>query len=91
MIEQAVKPSPWWYRQRGTVIGFIFGLGFFFGNMRADGQPSVPAALVWGLRDGDAGVQTLCWVGIVFVVLVWALRVAQGSIHGVRVVCSTLP
>jgi hypothetical protein len=69
MIEQAVKPSPWWYRQRGSVIGFIFGLGVFFGNMRADGQPSMPAAMVWGLREGDAGVQALCWLGIVLVLL----------------------
>ncbi len=75
MIEQAEKPSPWWYRQRGSVIGAIFGLGFFFGNMRADGQPSLPAALVWGVREGDAGVQALCWLGIVLVLLAWAVRV----------------
>jgi protein-S-isoprenylcysteine O-methyltransferase Ste14 len=79
MEEQAVKPSPWWYRQRGTVIGVIFGIGFFFGNMRNDGQPSLPAAIVWGLRAGDAGVETLLWLGIMFVVLAWLVRLSGAA------------
>jgi protein-S-isoprenylcysteine O-methyltransferase Ste14 len=79
MIEQDVKPSPWWYRLRGSVIGAIFAAGFFFGNMRNDGQPSLPAAVVWGLRSGDAGIETLLWLGVTFVVIAWLLRLAGAA------------
>jgi len=76
MSEQAVIPSPWWYRHRGSVIGTIFGLGFFLGNLRSDGQPSLPAAVVWGLHEGDAGAYALLWLGIILVLLAWLARLS---------------
>jgi protein-S-isoprenylcysteine O-methyltransferase Ste14 len=76
MNEQAVKPSPWWYRQRGSVIGAIFGVGFFLGNLRVDGKPSLPAAVVWGLYEGDAGIYALLWLGVALVLLAWLARLS---------------
>jgi protein-S-isoprenylcysteine O-methyltransferase Ste14 len=76
MNEQAAKPSPWWYRQRGSVIGAIFGLGFFLGNTSIDGKPSLPAAVVWGLHWGGAGIYALLWLGVVLVLLAWLARLS---------------
>ncbi len=49
--ETSRTPSPWWYRNRGSVIGVIFGSGFFFGNIRFNAStPSLPAAIAWLTR-----------------------------------------
>jgi len=76
MSEQGANPSPWWYRQRGTVIGAIFGCGFFFGNVRFDARPVMPAAVTWGAHWGDAGVYTLLWMGVALVLLAWLARLS---------------
>lgn len=76
MSEQDVRPSPWWYRQRGSVIGAIFGCGFFLGNIGFDGQRPLPAAVVWGLHGGAAGVYSLLWAGVALVLTAWLARLS---------------
>jgi len=76
MSEQDVRPSPWWYRQRGSVIGAIFGCGFFLGNIGFDGQRPLPAAVVWGLHGGAAGVHSLLWAGVALVLTAWLARLS---------------
>ena len=70
----SVNVSPWWYRQRGAVIGAIFGIGFLAGNLRFDGRPVLPAAVVWGRHFGNPGVEALLWGGIELVLFAWLLR-----------------
>lgn len=60
---------------RGRLLVARFGLGFFLGNARVDGQPSLPAAVVWGLYKGDVGVYALLWLGVVLV-LAWLARLS---------------
>ena len=70
----SVNASPWWYRQRGAVIGAIFGIGFFAGNVRVGGRPALPAAVVWGRHFGNPGIEALLWGGIELVLFAWLLR-----------------
>jgi protein-S-isoprenylcysteine O-methyltransferase Ste14 len=76
-------PSPWWYRQRGSVIGVIFGLGFFLGYARIGGLPALPSAVAWGRHWGYAGVELLLWTGVVLVLLAWLARLSGTAyLHG---------
>jgi protein-S-isoprenylcysteine O-methyltransferase Ste14 len=76
MTERARSASPWWYRNRGSVIGAIFGVGFTAGSVRVDDSPYLLTAIVWGRHWGDAGVETLMWAGIALVLLAWFVRLA---------------
>jgi hypothetical protein len=38
------RTSPWWYRRRGTLLGVIYGAGFFFGNLSFGGPGAGGAA-----------------------------------------------
>jgi protein-S-isoprenylcysteine O-methyltransferase Ste14 len=68
-------PSPWWYRNRGPLIGAIYGCGFFFGYLQfSDGAHAVPAAVTWGLRGGAWGVYSLFWAGVQLGLLGWLAR-----------------
>jgi protein-S-isoprenylcysteine O-methyltransferase Ste14 len=70
----SVNASPWWYRERGMLIGAIFGVGFLAGNVRFDGHAALPAAVVWGRHFGNAGVELFLWGGIELVLFAWLLR-----------------
>jgi len=69
------RRSPWWYRLRGTLIGTIYGAGFFFGNLSFSGVPE-PSVAAWGRAAGAAGPQALAWLGVALTVLAWLVRVA---------------
>jgi protein-S-isoprenylcysteine O-methyltransferase Ste14 len=70
----AAGRSPWWYRNRGAVIGLLYGAGFFAGNVSFDGVPPAPSFAVWGQPGGAAGVHALAWLGVALTVLAWLIR-----------------
>ena len=76
MTTQAVAASPWWYRNRGSVIGAIFGIGFAAGSVRFDDSPYRLAAIAWGRPWGDAGIEAFLWLGIALVLLAWFVRLS---------------
>jgi protein-S-isoprenylcysteine O-methyltransferase Ste14 len=67
-------PSPWWYRNRGPLIGAIYGCGFFLGYLQFGSAPAAPAAVTWGLHWGAWGVYSLFWAGIQVALLGWLVR-----------------
>ncbi len=75
------RPSPWWYRRRGTVIGAIYGLGFLLGNLSFDGRPPQPAFLAWGalFASGHGGTILLC-LSIASALAAWLWR-ASGTAY----------
>jgi protein-S-isoprenylcysteine O-methyltransferase Ste14 len=73
------RPSPWWYRQRGSVIGAVYGLGFVLGYLSLDGSAPKPAYIVAGLRlAGAGGPSILVWAAIVSALIAWVWR-ASGT------------
>ncbi len=67
-------PSPWWYRNRGPLIGAIYACGFFLGYLQFGAPPDAPAAVAWGLHWGAWGVYSLFWAGIQIALLGWLAR-----------------
>lgn len=78
MSEQAVRPSPWWYRRRGTVIGAIYGLGFVLGNLTFDGVAQRAAFVAWGA--GSRGGGPLAWAAVAAALVAWFWR-ASGTAY----------
>jgi protein-S-isoprenylcysteine O-methyltransferase Ste14 len=72
--------SPWWYQQRGIVLGLIYFIGFFFGSLfwALRGAPYVPFYLWAGAMLGPHGPMILLWVATLFVIACWVVR-AWGS------------
>jgi protein-S-isoprenylcysteine O-methyltransferase Ste14 len=76
-------PSPWWYRNRGPLIGAIYGCGFFLGYLQFGDAHAVPAAVTWGLRSGAWGVYSLFWAGVQLALLGWLARYfGTAYLHG---------
>ena len=75
------RPSPWWYRQRGTMFGIIYGLGFFLGYLSFDGTAARPAFVEWGARlAGPAGITILVWTAVGSALVAWFWR-ASGTAY----------
>jgi len=74
MEQPAARRSPWWYRQRGSVIGVIFGFGYAVGYWIPIG-PAEPAAVVWGERlAGGPGIELLLWLAVASALVAWFWR-----------------
>jgi protein-S-isoprenylcysteine O-methyltransferase Ste14 len=74
MSEQRERRSPWWYRQRGTMFGVIYGLGFFFGYLTFGGAAPKPVLELWGDRAGIA----IVWGAVACAFAAWLWR-ASGT------------
>jgi len=74
MSEQMQRPSPWWYRQRGSVFGVIYGLGFGVGYALFGGHRPVPLVDRWGDQAGVA----IVWAAVVSALVAWLWR-ASGT------------
>ncbi len=72
----AEAPSPWWYRQRGFLIGIAYGVGFTLGYLSFDDTPRQPAFVVWGDALGPHGATVLAWLGVALAIMAWAIRAA---------------
>jgi protein-S-isoprenylcysteine O-methyltransferase Ste14 len=71
--------SPWWYRQRGSVYGAIYGSGFFFGYLTLNGHAQHPVSDAWGQRfAGGQGGAVLLWGAVVCALVAWLWR-ASGT------------
>jgi protein-S-isoprenylcysteine O-methyltransferase Ste14 len=77
----AERPSPWWYRQRGSVLGLIFGLGFFLGYLSFGGPPPKPFFIELGSRfAGGRGAEIILWAGVLSALVAWFWR-ASGTAY----------
>jgi protein-S-isoprenylcysteine O-methyltransferase Ste14 len=66
--------SPWWYRQRGSVFGAIYGLGFFLGYL-IGGSAAEPVSVAWaGLVPGRHGTAIILWCGVASGLIAWFWR-----------------
>jgi protein-S-isoprenylcysteine O-methyltransferase Ste14 len=74
MSEQLERRSPWWYRQRGSVFGVIYGLGFAGGYVSFGGPAPVPVVDRWGDRIGVA----ILWAAVASALIAWLWR-ASGT------------
>jgi protein-S-isoprenylcysteine O-methyltransferase Ste14 len=82
MHDQAmVRPSPWWYRQRGAVIGAIYFVGFALGYWVPAETSPVPVAVTWGeALAGGPGVELLLWAAVASALIAWFWR-ASGTAY----------
>lgn len=66
--------SPWWYRRRGSVIGAIYGLGFFLAFL-IGGSDAEPVSVSWaGLIPGGHGTPIILWCGVASGLIAWFWR-----------------
>jgi len=82
MAEIVAPPptSPWWYRQRGTVFGLIYGAGFAGGYglpLPLAGQ-SQPVFVLLGERLG--GGAAVIWAAVASALIAWLWR-ASGTAY----------
>jgi len=73
--------SPWWYRNRSTVFGIIFGLGFLPGIVGGfAGIPYVPTIVPLGLRLGShAAIDALFCLAVFLLFLCFTIRLWGSS------------
>ena len=73
MATYAADSSPWWYRQRAIVIGVVFGVGFFLGNLALSGAPPSPSVALIGARIGSIDLVDV--LAVLATLAAWCLRV----------------
>jgi protein-S-isoprenylcysteine O-methyltransferase Ste14 len=80
MAAQIERPSPWWYRQRGTVIGTIYGAGFGLGyGLRFGGSGQAVAVDLGERLGGGAAVPAMFWLAVAAALVAWFFRAAGTS------------
>jgi protein-S-isoprenylcysteine O-methyltransferase Ste14 len=81
MSDPAERPSPWWYRHRGAVIGAIYGVSFVLSYGVFAGAVPRPVLDAWGDRfAGGNGGTILVWAAAVSALVAWLLR-ASGTAY----------
>jgi protein-S-isoprenylcysteine O-methyltransferase Ste14 len=81
MDDRAAQPSPWWYRQRGSVIGAIYFAGFALGYWGPSGRSAEPSAVTWGAAlAGGSGIESLLWAAVASALIAWLWR-ASGTAY----------